>query len=313
MADQMDSSPPIVRHIVALPQKPEAGKTIFDCLKDQKNKHHWEAALDHQYSKNATQRVLSKPIPKEKIPKDVKIFRSVIAVGIKEVGEALFKFVARHCVDGGPMVQGVHFDFSSSPTVSYPALRTLIAIVAAYDLRMASTDATNCFQNTIIPPEQRIWISLPPRYLKWLKKTYPDVEIEDSASNAYASQAMTGMQGKRNAGRGWCIQLKDTLVIGYDMKVCPAEPALFVKFYPCGDMLWICTSTDDFLCAFTKEYVFSDFMVFMDSLFPVTAQTGTVLKYLNLRIIQTDYGVSIDQTQHIKTKIVDKYFPLDKT
>ena len=26
MADQMDSSPPIVRHVVALPQKPEAGK-----------------------------------------------------------------------------------------------------------------------------------------------------------------------------------------------------------------------------------------------------------------------------------------------
>ena len=76
-------------------------------------------------------------------------------------------------------------------------------------------------------------------------------------------------------------------------------------------MLWVCTSTDDFLCAFTKEYVFNDLMTFMDSLFPVTAQTGIVLKYLNIRIIQTDLGISIDQTQHIKTNIVDKYFPPD--
>ena len=67
MADQMDSSPPIIRHVVALAQKPEIGKTIFECLKSQNSKHHWEAALDHQYSKNATQHVLSKPIPKEKI------------------------------------------------------------------------------------------------------------------------------------------------------------------------------------------------------------------------------------------------------
>ena len=98
------------------------------------------------------------------------------------------------------------------------------------------------------------------------------------------------------------------------MKTCPTEPALFVKFYPNGsDFLLVSTSTDDFLCAFTKEYVFADFKNFIDSLVPITVQTGTVLKYLNVRIIQIDYGVSIDQTQHIKTKIVDKYFPLDKT
>ena len=37
------------------------------------------------------------------------------------------------------------------------------------------------------------------------------------------------------------------------MKTCPAEPALFVKFYPNGDFLLVSTSTDDFLCVFTKN------------------------------------------------------------
>ena len=107
--------------------------------------------------------------------------------------------------------------------------------------------------------------------------------------------------------------MKDTLVNGYKMNVCPAEPALFVKFYPGGDVLFLCTSTDDFLCAFSKEHIFSDFMKFMGSILPVTAQTGTVLKYLNIRVIQTDMGISIDQTQHIKTNVVEKYFPPNRT
>ena len=69
-----------------------------------------------------------------------------MAVSCKEVGAALIKFVARHCVNGGPMIKGLHFDFSASPTVSYPALRTMIALAAAYNLTLASLDVTNCFQ-----------------------------------------------------------------------------------------------------------------------------------------------------------------------
>ena len=90
--------------------------------KDEKHKKHWEAALEHQFAKNAAQQVLSKPIPREKLPDYVKIFQSVMKVSCKEVGQALIKFVARHCVHGGPMIQGLYYDFSASPTVSYPAL-----------------------------------------------------------------------------------------------------------------------------------------------------------------------------------------------
>ena len=147
----------------------------------------------------------------------------------------------------------------------------------------------------------------------WFKKTYPDVEVEESTSNSYLLQTMTGMQGEKDVGRGWYIQMKDTLVNGFGMIVCPAEPALFVKHYPGGDIFLLCTSTDDFLCAFSKEYIFADFMKFMDSVLPVTAQTGKVLKYLNVRIIQTDMGISIDQTQHIKTNVIEKFFPPNRT
>ena len=41
MADQMTGSQPIVRHVVALPQMPKVGKTIFECLRDEKHVKHW--------------------------------------------------------------------------------------------------------------------------------------------------------------------------------------------------------------------------------------------------------------------------------
>ena len=46
----------------------------------------------------------------------------------------------------------------------------------------------------------------------------------------------------------------------------------------------------------------------MERFVPVTTQDGKVMKYLNMRIIQTDEGISIDQTHHIKTTILDNWF-----
>lgn len=118
--------------------------------------------------------------------------------------------------------------------------------------------------------------------MTWFKKIYPDSEVEESASNSYLLQTLSGMQGKINAGRSWYIQLKDTLEGGYGMVTCPAEPALFVKFYPGGYLLLVCTSKDDLLCVPTKEYVFADYIKFIDSILPVTTQIGTVLKYISI-------------------------------
>jgi hypothetical protein len=39
---------------------------------------------------------------------------------------------------------------------------------------------------------------------------------------------------------------------------------------------------------------------------------GTLVKYLNIRIIQSDLGISYDQTEHIERKILQKHFPDDK-
>ena len=46
----------------------------------------------------------------------------------------------------------------------------------------------------------------------------------------------------------------------------------------------------------------------MERFVPVTVQEEHVLKYLNIWIVQTDQGISIDQTHHIRTTILDVWF-----
>ena len=130
MSDQANPVPPIIRHIAALPTKPIAGKSIWECL-DSKLREHWQAGLYHQYAKNADGKLLSRPIPIEHKPPDAKLYQSVIASRIKEKGKNLYKFETRHCVNGGPMEQGKDFDFSHSPTIGYCPLCIVLAYTAA--------------------------------------------------------------------------------------------------------------------------------------------------------------------------------------
>ena len=100
MSDQLNTNTPIVRHVVAMPDKPTAPQSIHLCLKN-KNREHWKAALFHQYDKNADMLLLSEPVAKESLPPDAKIFPGIITCRVKENGPALWKFEARHYLHGG--------------------------------------------------------------------------------------------------------------------------------------------------------------------------------------------------------------------
>jgi len=73
------------------------------------------------------------------------------------------------------------------------------------------------------------------------------------------------------------------------------------------------TSTDDFLCEYSHIELYRDLCTYLKKYFDITTEEGSKLMYLNLRIIQTVYGVSFDQTDHIQRTIVDKFFPPETT
>ena len=83
------------------------------------------------------------------------------------------------------------------------------------------------------------------------------------------------MQGGKDAGRSWYLLLK-AILEDFGFNMCPAEPALFV-FYGGPAALIVVTSTDDFLCVYSHEDLFTMFRKHMEQFVPVTVQEGHVL------------------------------------
>ena len=151
---------------------------------------------------------------------------------------------------------------------------------------------------------------MPPRYMQWFQANYPKVKLDKSPSNKYVLQLLRGLQGDKSIGRKWYLLLKDILT-KFGFYQCVEEPALY--YYCKNDAKFILnTSTDDFLCAYTHQETFESLCEYFKEFFSITTETGTTLNYLNLRIIQTSYGISYDQTDHIQRKIINKHFPPSK-
>ena len=89
---------------------------------------------------------------------------------------------------------------------------------------------------------------------------------------------------------------------------CQAEPALFM-YYDGSNALIVVSLTDDFLCVYSHEDLFLYSKIHMHIFVQVMTQEGNSLKYVNVRIIQIDQGICIDQTHHIKATIINHWFP----
>jgi hypothetical protein len=68
--------------------------------------------------------------------------------------------------------------------------------------------------------------------------------------------------------------------------------------------------TNDLLCAFKLYQHFEDFEQFLKSYFTLTVQTGDILKFLGICIIQSNQGISLDQGKYIYDMLVT-YFGED--
>ncbi len=122
---------------------------------------------------------------------------------------------------------------------------------------------------------------------------------------------INGMQGCKDAGRSWYLLLRD-IFHNFGLRECPSKPALF-SFYDGQEELVVCTSTNDFLCSTSSCSLRLHFEQHVKQFVDITVQTGSVLKYLNIRVVQSEFGVSFNQTHHIKTTIIDKWFPPSST
>ena len=293
-------------HMAAYPERPPIPSTYHAGL-GTKYRPDWKLAAYSQYDKNNALGLYTQPFPRSMLPPGTRVLPSVLAPNIKEKGDHLWAFVARHCANGSSQIKGIDYLYSYSPTASAFTIRLTLSFASSQGLIIGILDVVNCFQNTLVAINERLVVTTPPYWMDWFKLRYPECKLKQDPNDKYVIQICNGIQGDRAIGRRWYLMLVKILDI-FGCKRCPTESALFI-YRKDGDILIVNCSTDDLLCAYSNAVLFHNLRDHIKKYVEVTTNEGSVLKYLNLRIVQSKYGISFDQTEHIRSTILDEWFP----
>ena len=71
--------------------------------------------------------------------------------------------------------------------------------------------------------------------------------------------------------------------------------------------MFVCSETDDFLISTDSNEAFRFIQNKIKEAFGISLQTCIRIKYLNFKLIQSEHGINMDQTDHILC-MVDLYF-----
>jgi hypothetical protein len=293
-------------HFITSASKPTPPRSFFDALKSPFHRN-WKAAAWNQFRKNQKIAVFSLPVQRTNLPEDTRIFRSQLIPEIKATDvPSVFELKIRDVICGTPQEKDVDFKESYSPVIDPTTIRIQLAFACAKNYHIAIIDVKNAFQNTIAPPASRIWVTVPPTYLEFLHAT--EGFIYDR-NQQYVRQMLNANQGTKDAGNLW-YSLFTSVITKYGMTRSTVDHGLFAKQYDDGSYIYVSLATDDLLCAFKSYQHFEDFEKFLKCYFTLTVQTGSVLKFLGIRIIQSNQGISLDQGEYIYDMLVT-YFGED--
>ena len=124
-------------------------------------------------------------------------------------------------------------------------------------------------------------------------------------------QAAQNIQGTPHAGNRWKKNLDAQLTKhGY---ICNNVDKAFYTYHKDNQLsAMLSTTVDDFLLSFKHPTIRDEFFTFMRNAFDITTPGfQPQLKFLSLRIYQSDQGISIDQTDHIYKNILTDWFQND--
>ena len=298
--------PETYSHFITAPSKPDKPKSIFEALKTP-FRYNWKTAAWNQYKKNHNIAVFTMPFLKSEVPAGAQILRSQLVPEIKSTDiPSIFELKVRHVIVGTPQVHKIDFDNSYSPTADITTIRLQIAFTCARDYTVAVIDVKNAFQNTIAPAESRVYVTLPPMYLEWAIK---ELKLPLDRTKTYLLQMLNSNQGTKNAGNLW-YQLLIKVLLQYGMIRSTVDHAYMVKCLDDGEYIYISIATDDLLVSYLQQQTFDDLVTYLEKYFELTVQNGNVLKFLGIRIIQSDLGISLDQGEYTY-EILEYFFGKD--
>jgi hypothetical protein len=293
-------------HFISAPTKPETPKSFFDCMKGP-HRRAFQAAARIQFEKNRKVVVFSKPFLRSELSPDDRVFRTLLVPGYKDTDmDGIYECRIRDCTVGTPQVKGLDFPESYCATVDSTTYKLVFAVSAMNNNTISVIDVKNAFQTSIAPPEFRIYVSVPPLYFQWLRDTENMTFIE---GKSYVRQMLNANQGTKSASHVWYWLLVPILQ-KYGFIRSTVDHAFFIRPCPDDRHFYICLATDDLLCSHPNQLEFDNLVKHLGKYFDLSVQQGNVIKFLSLRIIQTDHAISIDQTDYI-CNLLRHYFGSD--
>ena len=291
------------RHFVVSPVKPDKPKSIFECLKSQ-FKSHWKAAAWIQFKKNQKIACFSLPFPKPELPSGARVFRTLLVPEWKSTEvPTIWEPRIRECIIGTPQQKSIDFDQSYAATVDPATVKCHISYAAAKNQLLVIIDIKNAFQNTFAKPEHRIYVTTPPTYLEWLSK---EEGFKYSRNEVYYRMMYNANQGTKDAANQW-NSLLDSVFTEYGMHKSIVDHGFYTKSLDDNQKLLVSLATDDLLVSVPKYTYAEDLIQFLKQYFSLTVQRGPILKFLGIRIVQTDIAISLDQSEYI-FELLRKHF-----
>ena len=297
-------SKPSSSYAVSLPTKPSTPSNIND-IKNSPLKREWKLSLFQNYAKNASSMAFTAPFPRDLLPKNATILKSVMAFRVKTLSTGVYDLYSRHCANGSVQIKGLDYKESYAPIGGIDSIRIVIALGADLCLLIFIIDVGNAFQNTLVHRNERIFLHLPPYYIEWFKQYYPNYRLP-STTTYYVLQSIHAIQGTKPAGKQWHDLIKQFfLKFGFSSNA--TDNAVFIHTRG-SDVIILISETDDFLILTSSVALYQELKSNLSKAFKITSQEGPVLKYLNFRIVQSQHGISIDQTDHI-LEMVEPHYP----
>ena len=311
MLDLSNENVPTISVLVHSTTRPYTTPNIQECF-DPNNplRSFWIQTVYEQFDKNASYRVFTRPIKKSQIPKNTLILKSVLTPTVKSTDiPHLWKLNIRHCVNGKPMKGMITYGETRASTVHPDTVRFQLAFCTSHNFTHRPFDCTNAFQCTFEDdPNKRIYCYLPPFYIHWYNSRYPNDYI-DPAKGPYIIQAAQLIQGSPHAANRWQANLHAQITaLGYVRN--NIDHSFYTKHNANNHLeAMLSITVDDLLLSYKNEITQQKFYSHLSAAFDMTTPKDiSQFKFLSLHIVQSQHGTSIDQTNHITTKILDHWF-----
>ncbi|KAE8681319.1 hypothetical protein F3Y22_tig00111330pilonHSYRG00089 [Hibiscus syriacus] len=204
--------------------------TFHDAVTSQKNDKWMAAMVEEMESLNHNRTWELVPLPEGKKPIGCKwVYKKKPAVTEKE-GE---KFKARLVAKGFSQQKGVDYDEIFSPVVRHTSIRTVLALVASWDLHLDQMDVKTAFLHGDL--EEQIYMRQPEGF------TQPGNEH-------LVCRLKKSLYGLKQSPRQWYKRFDSYMIkIGYNR--CEYDCCVYVKSLDDGSFIFLLLYVDDMLIA----------------------------------------------------------------